>query len=260
MSLLYIFLGSIVVFGVLIVSFFFITTYGSLLFFSFFPATVSPASQHVYWIYRNDFLVWLTDRKPIVSAVLLFQYDRLVDALLQHFDEFTFREGEIVQLGAVSGDITKRLLQRNRHRARVSVLEITCTGVRHLMEKLDRERIYRTQFIRGDARTIPMRNDAVDSTLSFFLFHELPASHKREVLAESLRIVRPGGMFLFAEFHRPDSLLLRILGSSIFGLFEPHAKEMWRWDPLKELDQEAFSATRSLHFGGYFQVVCIKKH
>lgn len=260
MSTIQILFGAILVSGFLLISFFFVTTHGSLIFFRVFPSRVPSGSRHVYWIYRNRFLVWLTDRKFIVSAVLLFQYDRLVTALLHHFDRFTFRNGEIVQLGAVSGDLSQRLAVRCRHSARLSILEMTCTGIRHTMGKLDRVRIYQAQFIRGDARSIPMKDEAVDCTVSFFLFHELPTQYKREVLLESLRVVRPGGRSLFVEFHKPDSLLLRLLGNTIFGLFEPYAKEMWYWDPLDELDQQHVTTTRTLHFGGYFQVVCIEKH
>ena len=259
MSLLDILFGSIVAMGVLLLSFFFVTTRGSLLFFDLFPARVPASSRHVYWIYQNRFLVWLTDRKFIVSAVLLFQYEHLVTALLQQFKSFSFRIGEVVQLGAVSGDLSERMVKQYGHGARLSIVELTCTGIRHTMKKMDRARVYRTQYIRGDARAVPLKDGSVDSSLSFFLFHELPTAHKREALFESLRIVRPGGMFVFVEFHRPNALLLRLLGTIIFTLFEPHAKEMWHWDPLAELDARQFRATRSVHLGGYFQIVRIEK-
>lgn len=195
-----------------------------------------------------------------MSAVLLFQYDRLVTALVTQLDSLQFQKGELIQLGAVSGDLSERVAKRCCYKTQLSILELTCTGIRHTMKKLDRARIHKVQFIRANANAVPLRDGSVDGVFSFFLFHELPTKQKRNVFFESLRVVRHGGQFVFVEFHRPRSFLLRLLGTTIFGLFEPHAKEMWHWDPLQELDGQSFSMTRTLHFGGYFQVVRIDKH
>lgn len=258
MSILFFVLGGMIMVGGLLVAFFFITTHGSLLFLNLFPSAVLASSRHVYWIYRSSFLVWLTDRKQIVSAVLLFQYDTLVRALLNQLEGFRFKQGEILQIGCVSGDLTEKLARRHQHH-HITILDITCAGIQHTLKKLDRAHIYTPRFLLGDAGCLPFKNESVDSALSFFLFHELPTRKKQFALQESLRVIRSGGIFLFAEFHRPNTLLLRMLGHVIFGLFEPYAKEMWAWNPTYALDPTKFVVERMLYAHGYFQVVCIKK-
>lgn len=242
---------------VLIPLFFFATTKASLAISGWFSLG-SSESRHIYWIYRSPLLVWLTDRRFVVSAVLLFQYDRLVDAVLESIDNVSLPKKRVLQVGCVSGDITEKLVLRTLGNAHVSIFDMTEAGVRNSRKKLARADLESgAGFFRGDAASIPVKSGSFDRVFSFFLFHELPTKKKRQVFRECLRVIRPGGVFVYAEFHRPTSWSLRLLGSMIFGIFEPYAREMWRWHP--NIDASRFEIERKLFLSGYFQVVSIRK-
>ena len=57
--------------------FFFATTRGALIVRSWMPGEKAP-DAHVYPIYSSMRLIRLIDFQPIIAAILLFQYDRLV--------------------------------------------------------------------------------------------------------------------------------------------------------------------------------------
>ncbi len=41
---------------------------------------------HVYWVYSNRILIWLTDWPVVVSAILLFNYRRITDAVVRRLN------------------------------------------------------------------------------------------------------------------------------------------------------------------------------
>ncbi len=251
-------IGMMSVLGCLVVGFFFVTTGASVAFARYFNIG-DEAKRHIYPIYRIPWLVWLTDRRFVVSTVLLFQYDRLVDAVLRISDSIPFNCGRVLQVACVSGDITEKLVSRCRESADIFVLDASEAGIRNTRKKLELRGFGPgVEFIHDDATSMPFRGGSFDFILSFFLFHELPMEKKRQVFRECLRLIRPGGVFAYAEFHRPKSASLRFLGRIIFGLFEPYAREMWRWNPY--IDPDRFEVRRTTILQGYFQVVSIRKH
>lgn len=252
-------IGMMSVLGCIVVGFFFVTTGMSVAIARYFNIG-DETKRHIYPIYRVPWLVWLTDRRFVVSTVLLFQYDRLVDAVLGAFGDIPPGRGRVLQVACVSGDITEKLVSRFRKSADVFILDASEAGIRNSRKKLESSGLGSgAEFIHDDATSMPFRNGSFDFVLSFFLFHELPAEKKKRVFRECLRLIRPGGVFAYAEFHRPKSVLLRILGRTVFGLFEPYAREMWRWNPC--IDPKRFEVRRTTILHGYFQVVSIiRKH
>ena len=73
--------------GVLLVTFlfFFATTRGALIVRSWMPGVKAP-DAHVYPIYSRMGLIRLIDFQPIIAAILLFQYDRLVRIMKDAFN------------------------------------------------------------------------------------------------------------------------------------------------------------------------------
>lgn len=51
----------------------------------------------------------------------------------------------------------------------------------------------RVSVIQADATKLPFKDGEFDAVYSVFLFHELPLEQRKEVLAECLRVVKPGG-------------------------------------------------------------------
>ena len=57
----------------------------------------------------------------------------------------------------------------------------------------------RVHFRQASAARLPYLDETFDAAVSHFVFHEVDHPDKRQVLAEALRVVRPGGVFAFQD-------------------------------------------------------------
>lgn len=67
------------------------------------------------------------------------------------------------------------------------------------------------QWHRGFAQSLPFRDHAFDAVASSLFFHHLARADKRTVLAETARVLRPGGRLLVADWGRPANAGYRAL-------------------------------------------------
>lgn len=51
----------------------------------------------------------------------------------------------------------------------------------------------------GNAETLPMADASLDAATCVYLFHELPPRVRRDVAREIARVLKPGGVFVFAD-------------------------------------------------------------
>lgn len=59
----------------------------------------------------------------------------------------------------------------------------------------------RARFQRGDAASLDFKDETFDAIISNLTFHEVRSVRdKREVLAEALRVLKPGGSFSFVDY------------------------------------------------------------
>jgi len=236
--------------------FFFITTRASLI---LFESRKPRPDNHVYWIYRSPWLIWLIDRQFISSVILLFQYSRLVKQVLDQVGT-SCRGKRILQVSCVFGNFSQRLVDWCYGFGELFILDIMHSEVRHARSKLSAERRQAgSHFLQADAGAMPFQNGDFDHVISFFLFHELPPVMRQKVFDESLRVLKPGGTFVYGEFHKPDSLLVRGLSEIYFWIFEPYARSMRQWNPAAKLDAKAWRINRATVMGGYFQVVSLER-
>ncbi len=236
--------------------FFFITTRASLMLFEYRKQRLD---SHVYWIYRSPLLIWLLDRQFISSVILLFQYHRLVMLVLA--PACARREGKrILQVSCVFGNFTQKLAASFHKLGEVFIFDIMHSEVRHTDRKLAANKDHAgCSFFQGDAAAMPFQDGVFDYVVSFFLFHELPPAMKQKVFAESLRVLKPGGIFVYGEFHKPDSPLVSTLSGLYFWIFEPYARAIWSWNPSADLDPQEWRVKREKVMGGYFQVVTLER-
>jgi len=236
--------------------FFFITTRASVI---LFESRKSRPDNHVYWIYRSPWLIWLIDRQFISSVILLFQYSRLVKQVLDQVG--TSGSGKrVLQVSCVFGNFSQRLADCCHRFGELFILDIMHSEVRHARHKLSTQRQQAgSHYLQADAGAMPFQNGGFDHVISFFLFHELPPAMRQKVFDESLRVLKPGGSFVYGEFHKPDSPLVRRLSEIYFWIFEPYARSMRQWNPTATLDTKAWRINRVTVMGGYFQVVSLER-
>ena len=222
-------------------------------------------ASHIYWVYSNRFLIWLTDRSFIVSAILFFNYHRLVETVLQGLNPSM--EGKLVlQASCAFGNISQRIMKKCiREGARqVVISDLIANEIKHTKRKLKHANVDHTcSYLLEDALTLAHRDESFDYVVIFFLFHELPYEKKVTSLKESMRVLKPGGKLIFAEFHKPSPWILKISGRCFFKVFEPYAVEMWEaFDAEKILGEDSrhrWQVSKNTFFEGNYQVFTAEK-
>lgn len=219
-------------------------------------------SEHVYPIYSDMRLIKMVDFQPIISAILLFQYDRLVSRIVTELRGQDLRDRDVLITSCAFGNVIPRVVGASvaAGARRVHLVDLIKNELTHARSKLG-EFAGKVEFREANATAMQHADGSVAANVIFFLLHELPHELKGEALKEAARTIAPGGKLLLAEFHKPDSLLLQALSWTYFKVFEPLGLALWdSHDPLNYIDKlGGFSCTRTTFFFGNFQVIVATK-
>lgn len=237
--------------------FFFATTRGALLVRALAPSAAG-GKAHVYPIYSDMRLIKLVDWQPIISAILLFQYHRLVSRIVDELARMDLRGRQVLITSCAFGNVIPRVVRAavDAGAERVLIADIIGNELVHARGKLG-ALADRVMLLEQDATALRIADGAVAANVVFFLLHELPHPMKTRALEEAGRTLAPGGKLLLAEFHRPRPWVLRALSWTYFKVFEPLGLALWSThDPLDALARMGrWRCERSTYFHGNFQVV-----
>ena len=242
--------------------FFFTVTRGALLMRGVMPGPVNDA-DHVYPIYSNLRLIRLIDFQPIIAAILLFQYDRLVSAITHGLQHMNLRGKNVLITSCAFGNVIPRVVNAalDTGARRVLIADIIKNELDHAQGKL-LTHAGKIEFLQENAIAMKQADNSVSANVIFFLLHELPHHLKGQALKEAGRVLEPGGKLYLAEFHRPDLWVLRALSWTYFKVFEPLGLALWdTHDPLMQLEaMGGFTCERRTVFFGNFQIIVATKN
>ena len=241
--------------------FFFVATRGALVLRGLSGSQSETA--HVYPIYSNMRLIKLVDFQPIISAILLFQYHRLVSRIVAELGQLDLQGRRVLITSCAFGNVIPRVVKAavQGGAERVLVADIIQNELIHARTKLG-ELSGKVEFIEDNATDMKQGDGVVAANVIFFLLHELPHDLKGKALDEAGRMLAPGGKLLLAEFHRPELWVLRTLSWTYFKVFEPLGLALWdTHDPLNYLEGlGGWTCQRTTYFCGNFQVITATKH
>lgn len=242
--------------------FFFATTRGTLIVRGLSGAPRTPES-HVYPIYSRMGLIKLVDFQPIISAILLFQYHRLVSKIVAGLRATNLKNRKVLVTSCAFGNVIPRCVEASLQSGadRVVIADIIRNELDHVRGKLDRQYGQRIEYVEEDATAMKLQEGFADANIMFFLLHELPHELKIQALKEAGRMLRSGGKLYLGEFHKPTSLVLKCLSWSYFKVFEPLGLALWgSHDPVAVLqDMGGWSVERQTYFFGNFQIITATK-
>ncbi len=241
--------------------FFFALTRGTLIMRSALGQSQNDAS-HVYPLYSNMRLIRLVDFQPVIAAILLFQYDRLVSAITSGLHHMDLRGKNVLITSCAFGNVIPRVVTAavESGARRVLIADIIKNELEHANSKLP-QFAGKLEFLQENATAMKQADGSVSANVIFFLLHELPHPLKGVALSEAVRVLAPGGKLYLAEFHRPDPWVLRTLSWTYFKVFEPLGLALWdSHDPLKQLEAlGGLTCERRTVFFGNFQIVTATK-
>jgi ubiquinone/menaquinone biosynthesis C-methylase UbiE len=241
--------------------FFFATTRGALIMRSLSPGSQNEKS-HVYPVYSEMGLIKLVDFQPIISAILLFQYRRLVSQIVSEIRQMDLQGKRLLITSCAFGNVIPRVVKAAVHGGveRVVIADIIPNELVHAKDKLG-DYLDKVEFVEENATCMLQDDGTVAANVIFFLLHELPHPLKERALSEAGRVLAPGGKLFLAEFHQPDLKVLRALSWAYFKVFEPLGLALWNThDPLGYLEESGeWKCERTTCFFGNFQVITATK-
>lgn len=219
-------------------------------------------AAHVYPIYSSMRLIRLVDWQPLISAILLFQYSRLVSLITHGLRHADLQGKQVLITSCAFGNVIPRVVKAavKAGARRVLIADIIQNELDHTQAKLA-EYAGQTVYLKENAIALKQADGSVHANVMFFLLHELPHPLKIAALSEATRVLAPGGTLYLAEFHRPGPWLLRALSWTYFKVFEPYGLALWNsHDPVLQLQAlPGMTCERHTVFFSNFQVIVATK-
>ena len=216
-------------------------------------------AHYYWWAYLAPFGVWFFSHHLVINLVLFGQYRRILDALLRHLH--TVPCGRMLQLTCAYGKLTPALagLADELHLTDVASIQLKIAG--NGLARQQRSAL----MARMNAEFLAYAANSFDTVIIFFLLHELPPAARQRALNEALRVLKPGGRLLIAEYgiDRNRHPLHRLaLLRRIIECLEPFLHDFQQDDLPARLQSCALEHGKSLQladeqalFGGYYRVM-----
>jgi ubiquinone/menaquinone biosynthesis C-methylase UbiE len=209
-------------------------------------------------------LIKMVDFQPIISAILLFQYHRLVSKIVAGLRATNLKRKKVLITSCAFGNVIPRVVEASLESGaeRIVIADIIENELTHARSKLDGQYGRKIDYIEDDATGMTQKEGFAHANVMFFLLHELPHDLKVKALSEAGRMLAPGGKLYLGEFHKPTPLVLKCLSWSYFKVFEPLGLALWdSHDPVAVLkEMGGWSVERQTFFFGNFQIITATKH
>ena len=223
------------------------------------PAVPAYLRDHYWWAYVHPNAVRVFERQWLVNAILWGNYPRLRDMALD--DLGASLPGRTLQVACAYGDFTTLLVKRiAASGGTLDVVDVLSVQTDNLRAKLPAEAPVR--LVNMDSSDLQYDEATFDRAVLFFLLHEQPQDVRRRTIAETLRVVKPGGQVVIVDYAKPYAWNpLRWLFQPVLAKLEPFALDLWRedlstWTPPAWAEQ-ARNARR--FFGGLYQKIVITR-
>lgn len=207
--------------------------------------------RHYWWAYVHPKAPRVFDRLWLINLILLGNYNRMRRAALAEFE--APRLGRILQIACVYGNLTPKLAKRAaRQEGQLDVIDVLPVQLRTLKWKLPPKAPAR--LLRMDSTELHLPDAAYDRVLLFFLLHEQPEAERAKTIREALRVLKPDGTLVIADYGPPRWWNpLRYLMVPFLALLEPFALSLMR-RPLRELLPDDMTVHYTPYFGGFYQL------
>ncbi|THB64236.1 MAG: methyltransferase domain-containing protein [Gammaproteobacteria bacterium] len=181
-------------------------------------------ARNYWWAYVWSFGIWFWDHQPIVNMILFGNYRKLINATVARYRKL--KPQNTLQISGVYGRITPELALELKDND-FHLVDITNGQLVSARKKLAAQKEtekFAGNLSRMNAENMAYPDNSFDSVLIFFLLHELPPDVRKTILAEAVRVVKPGGSIIVTEYgERTKTHFFHtfFLSRWILGYFEP---------------------------------------
>jgi ubiquinone/menaquinone biosynthesis C-methylase UbiE len=204
------------------------------------------------WSYRYQ---WLYDGISRLAALSVGGEDRFRQLALQGTQVAAGMQ--VLDLCCGSGQATRYLVRRFSVGEAGSTCQVIGLDASPLSIKRAQLNVPEATFVKGWAEAMPFTNEQFDLVHTSVALHEMRPEQLWQILQEVYRVLKPGGVFTFVDFHDPTNPIVTI-GLHIFLLlFETEtAQQLIKTDLVELLDRVGFQdSDRILYAAGSLQVI-----
>lgn len=202
-------------------------------------------AKHYWWAYLSPRGVDFFDRPFIVNRILWGQYHKIAQDAVNLFssdNELVSTKQLVAGISCAYGEFFPKLAAHNNVE-QLYLFDIAPIQLTQIQKKIPEQTLVKKcQLFLSNAEQISMANECVDSAILFFLLHELPENPRANVLSETMRITKPGGRIIIADYaeNQNKHFFNRVkVFNSVFEKLEPFLGEFWQCDLLNEISIQA---------------------
>jgi ubiquinone/menaquinone biosynthesis C-methylase UbiE len=158
--------------------------------------------------------------------------------------------GKVLDIACGTGR-TLSMIRETLPKASLYGVDLSPAYLRKANQTLSQKPSVLPQLVQANAEFLPFVDNYFESTVSVFLFHELPAEARQNVIAEAFRVTKPGGTFVICDsIQLSDSPDLRVTMENFPALFhEPYYRHYIADDLNARLGEAGFEdITNQVHF------------
>lgn len=141
---------------------------------------------------------------------------------------------EVLDVGCGTGTLTLTLAERVGVRGRAAGVDASGPMITTAQSKAAGQTLP-VRFEVAAAQELPYPDESFDAVATSLMIHHLPAPDRPAAVIEMLRVLRPGGRLVIAEFQAPTSTLGRRLTEHLLG----HSMASNNLDDIVELASAA---------------------
>jgi ubiquinone/menaquinone biosynthesis C-methylase UbiE len=202
-------------------------------------------AKHYWWAYLSPNGVGFFDRPFIVNRILWGQYHKIAQDTVDLFsseNELVMAQQKVAGISCAYGEFFPKLAA-HVNVEQLYLFDIAPIQLTQIQKKIPAQVLAdKCQLFLSNAEQISIASQCVDSAVLFFLLHELPVFSRANVLSETIRITKPGGRIIIADYaeNQDDHFFNRVkIFNSVFEKLEPFLGDFWRCDLIAELSEQA---------------------
>ena len=219
-----------------------------------------PAYMEMFYgdIYKDIDECKKQDNTLLCNLKSFFQYSVLVNAVTQELK----RNQKVLQFGAVFGNQIDETAMAIGAYGQYDIIDINPLQVTRVTDKY--WKIYQCLKVSKQNAAELKTEGIYDAVICFMLLSEVPSASKTKIVNNALKMVKPGGKVIFADWHKPLFWHpLRYFVRMYHRLYRPFVERLWD----RDIDTYAqpdlrtqFIWRKSTYFGRMFQkTIAIRK-
>jgi len=202
-------------------------------------------AKHYWWAYLSPKGVGFFDRPFIVNRILWVQYHKIAQDAVNLFsseNDLVNSKQTVAGISCAYGEFFPKLAA-HKNVEQLCLFDIAPIQLKQIENKIPEQTLAdKCQLFISNAEQIAMADQCADSSVLFFLLHELPVFSRANVLSETIRVTKSGGRIVIADYaENHDRHFFNRIGmfNSIFEKLEPFLGDFWRCDLMAELSEQA---------------------